>query len=227
MPAAPVVVNGQVNVLPTRQVMAGLGNYYVATNPTPGTGVTYALVTSFSATADGLFTVANNNPSGGRTIQLDYLHLMMTTATAATGTTVQKMAVYVEQGIVAPSAGNVAVVPRPVNPSSPQTGAIINGFSAGAATIPAAVGIRTLVSNGSLATSLGIASDSYVYIFGGNPSISSPALIAARATAPARLVTTMAPVTIPPQTTAIIDFWWLTAAANAPVFEYELGYFES
>jgi len=40
-------------------------------------------------------------------------------------------------------------------------------------------------------------------------------------------VTTCAPVTIPPQYTAIIDFWWLTQATNGPTFEFELGYFES
>jgi hypothetical protein len=119
------------------------------------------------------------------------------------------------------------VTPRALNPAGVTSGATINGFSSAAMTIPAAVGTRTLVANASLPTSLGITGDSYVYIFGGDPSIATTALTAVRATAPARLVTTCAPVTIPPQYTAIIDFWWLTQATNGPTFEFELGYFES
>jgi len=223
---ATVVLNGQLNAVPARQAVAAASNYYVATNPTPGTGVLFGTVTAFSATADGLFTIANTNAVGGRTIQLDALTLMMS-GTAPTATTVQKLAVYVESGIVAPSAGNVAVTPRALNPAGVTSGATINGFSSAAMTIPAAVGTRTLVANASLPTSLGITGDSYVYIFGGDPSTATTALTAVRATAPARLVTTCAPVTIPPQYTAIIDFWWLTQATNGPTFEFELGYFES
>lgn len=225
MPAA-VVVNGQVNTVPSRQALAAAGGYYVATNPTPGTGVLFGTVTGFSATADGLFTISNNNPNGGRTIQLDALTLMIS-GTAPTATTVQKLAVYVESGIVAPSAGNVAVTPRALNPAGPSTGAVINGFSSAAMTIPAAVGTRTLVANASLPTSLGITGDSYVYIFGGDPAVATPGLTAVRSAAPARLVVTTTPVTIPPQYTAIIDFWWLTQATNGPTFEFELGYFEN
>src|SRR4051812_46501394 len=102
-----VVVNGQVNTVPPRQAMALAGNYYVATNPTAGTGVVFGTVTAFSATADGLFTISN---SGSRVIQLDYLKLMLS-GTAPTATTVLKLAVFNEVGIVAPSAGNVAVTP--------------------------------------------------------------------------------------------------------------------
>ena len=149
---ATVVLNGQLNAVPPRQAVAASSNYYVATNPTPGTGVLFGTVTAFSATADGLFTIANTNAAGGRTIQLDALTLMIS-GTAPTATTVQKLAVYVESGIVAPSAGNVAITPRALNPAGPVSGATINGFSSAAMTIPAAVGTRTLVANASLPTS--------------------------------------------------------------------------
>jgi hypothetical protein len=207
--------------------LAGLGSYYVATNPTPGTGVLAGTVTAFSATADGLFTISNTNPIiGGRTIQLDALSLHMS-GTAPTATTCQKVAVYMESGIVAPSGGNVAVTPRAVNPASITSGAVINGFSSAMCTIPAAVGSRTLVANTSLPTSLGITGDSYIYAFGADPAIANTALTAVRATSPARLVTTLAPVTIPPQYTAIIDWWWIGQATNGPTFDYEIGYFEA
>lgn len=219
------VLNGQVGLLRPRQMIAGAGKYFVATNPTPGTGVLFGTVTAFSATADGLFTIANNNPTGsGVNIYLDYLSLNMS-GTAPTATTVLKMAVFNEVGIVAPSAGNVAVTPRNVMIGGVTTNAVVNGFSSAAMTIPAAVGTRTLVSNISIPTSLGVTGDTYVVQFGGEAS-GANALTAARATAPARIVVTASPVTIAPQTTAIIDAWWVGQATNGPTWEFELGWAE-
>jgi hypothetical protein len=219
------VFNGTVGILPTRQQAGQLGAYYTVTNPTPGTGITGGLVTGFSATADGLMTIAN---SGGRTIYLDVLTLMIS-GTMPTGTTVQKLAVYLETGIVAPTAGNSVVTAKSLNPGvGVASSATVNVFVGGMATIPAtaAGATRTLVTNTSLPTSLGIVGDSYVYNFGGDPAQSGGQLTAARLTAPARIVTSCNPVTIPPNYTAILDWWWITQAANAPVMEYELGWFE-
>lgn len=217
--------SGQFNLAGWRQALAQAGQYYVATNPTPGTGVVYGTVTAFSATADGLFTISNNNAPGTRTIQLDALALNMS-GTAPTATTVLKFAAFLESGIVAPSAGNVAVVPRPLNPTGTATGAVINGFSAAAMTIPAAVGARTLVGNWSLPTGLGITGDTYVSLFGGDPP-GSAGLTAVRATSAATIVVAAPPITIPPQYTAIIDAWWLTQATNGPTWEFSLGYIEA
>lgn len=223
--ASTAVFNGPVGLLSPRQLLVSQGAYYVATNPTPGTGVLCGTVVAFSATADGLFTISNNNAPGGRTIYLDYLTLNMS-GTAPTATTVMKMAAYNEVGIVAPSAGNVAVVPKPVNTTSAATGAVINGFSSAMCTIPAAVGTRTLVANLSLPTSLGITGDTYVVQFGGEPVGGANALTAVRATAPARIVGTTTPVAIAPQNTCILDWWWVGQATNGPTFEFELGYAE-
>jgi hypothetical protein len=223
MASSTAVFNGTVGLLPPRQQAAAAGGYYTITNPTPGTGIVCGTVTAFSATADGLITISN---SGARTIYLDALSLMMS-GTAPTATTVQKIAVYLENGTVAPSAGSSVVSAKPLNPTAGGgSGATCNVFAAGMATIPAAVGTRTLVSNGSLPTSLGITGDTYVYIFGGDPSVTGGASTAVRATAPARLVTTCNAVTIPPGFTAIIDWWWIGQATNGPTFEYELGWFE-
>src|SRR2546423_4079786 len=103
-----VVINGTVS--PSWQDYAAAGKAFIASNPTPGTGVLCGTVTAFSATADGLFTLSNGNAAGGASIRMNSLVLGMTLP--PTATTVMKMAFYVEQGIVAPSAGNSAVVPR-------------------------------------------------------------------------------------------------------------------
>lgn len=223
--ASNVFLNGAIGLPAPRQMLAAAGAYYTFTNPTPGTGVLCGTVTAFSATADGLFTISNNNPTqGGRTIQLDKLTLMMSGA-APTATTVMKLAFFNEVGIVAPSAGNVAVVPKNVLASGAATGAVINGFSGGMATIPAAVGTRTLVGNTSIPTSLGVTGDSYVVNFG-QDTVGGSILTAVRATAPTTLACNTNPITIAPQNTLIIDWWWIGQATNGPTFEFEGSYIE-
>lgn len=220
-----VILNGQIGLAGARQMLAANGKYFVATNPTPGTAVVCGTVTAFSATADGLFTISNGGGNGGPNIQLDYLKLMMS-GTAPTATTVMRGAVFVESSIVAPSAGNVVVAAKNVLPTGPGSVATVNAFSSAMCTIPAAVGTRSLVSNFQIPTSLGVTGDEYLIGFGGEPVGGAGQLTAVRATAPARLVTSTTPVTIPPGYTAIIDWWWLTQATNGPSFEFELAWAE-
>lgn len=217
--------SGQINQVGWRQAVAAAGQYYTITNPTPGTGILCGTVTAFSATADGLYTISNNSPvNGGKTIQLDMLKLDMS-GTAPTATTVMKMAAFVEQGIVAPSAGNSVVVAKNVNPAGPGSVAVINQFVSAMCTIPAAVGTRTLVGNWSIPTSLGVTGDTYTTLFGADPAAFG-ALTAVRATAPANLVVAAPPITIPPQSTCIIDWWWVGQATNGPTFEPTLTWLE-
>lgn len=220
------VLNGNVGLLSSRDMLAGNGNYFVVTNPTPGTGIVAATVTAFSATANGLFVIANQ---GSKTIYLDYLSLIMS-GTAPTATTVARFEVFNETGIVT-GTGNVATrTPVGVNTGLSQaTGAIVQSFAAGQITIPAAASgaTRRLQSVAALPTSLGITGDNYVVQFGPDAlAPSSSALTAVRATAAARLVTQCAPVVIAPQTTSWINMWWLTQATNAATFEFELSYCE-
>jgi hypothetical protein len=51
-------------------------------------------------------------------------------------------------------------------------------------------------------------------------------LTAARATAPAKITTQLAPMIIGPQTTGWISMYWVTATTNTPSFEYSLSYQE-
>jgi hypothetical protein len=89
------------------------------------------------------------------------------------------------------------------------------------------VGSRRLVDLGSIQTGVTVAHDQFVVDFGGDGiSDGTAGLTAARATAPARLSTKMAPVVIAPQNTAWINMWWITAAANTPSFEFSLTYAE-
>ncbi len=82
----PFIQNGFVGLMTARQQLAAYGYTWVVTTPTPGTGVAYAQLTSWSATANGLFAIYNGNaPASGRNIVLDRLTLYETAA-IATGT---------------------------------------------------------------------------------------------------------------------------------------------
>lgn len=226
---ASIVLNGQVGLTSSRQQLAAAGKYFNVTNPTPGTAIAYANKTSFSATANGLFSISNNNPSGGANIQLDRLVLTQT-ATAPTGLLVYRFEVYSETGITALSAGNVAQTPVNVNPSFPNTtGAIVNSFSAGAGTVPAAVGTRRLMDVIAVQTGgATVIHDSIVIEFGSDAiAVNGTGATAARAASCMRLVGQAVPVTIAPQNSIFINSWTLTGAANVPSYEFSLTYIES
>ncbi len=220
-----VSVNGQIGLLSTRQMLAAAGKYFVCTNPTPGTGVLYGTGAAYSATANGLFSISNNNPLNGPNIYLDYLSLLLTAP--PTATTQLRFEVVMETGIRALSAGNLARTPVNVNPASGNpTLAVINSFSAAAGTVPAAVGTRTLTSVCSIETNLGITGDNYVLYFGTDPVSGQGGGTAVRSTMQARIAGSTTPVTIAPQNSAFIQCWWLTQATNGPTFEWELTYAE-
>lgn len=219
--------NGSIALLSTRQVLASLGKAYTVTNPTIGTPVVGATITAWSATANGMFVIANNNVSGGANIILDSLTLRLR-STAPTGTLTQQWECYNETGIV---AGTTAVVTRtPVNVNtgaSQSTGAVVQAFAAGAITIPAAVGTRRLQDTATLTTGLGIDGDTYILQFGADGGATAKnGGAATRATDTASIVGNMGPIVIAPQTTSWLNMWWLTQATNVPSWEYNLRFFE-
>lgn len=219
--------NGSVSLLSNRQVLAGLGKYFVVTNPTPGTAIVSANNTSFSATANGLFVISNGNPAGGANIYLDRLKLLQT-ATAPTGTLAMHFEAFTEMGIVA-GTGNVATR-TPVNVNSgaaAATGATAQSFAAGFITIPAAAGTRRLVDEGWIQTGVTVIHDQFTIDFGADgPTGPKTGLTAARATDAATLNGAMAPVVIAPQTSGWINMWWVTSGANVPSYEFSLSYVE-
>lgn len=218
-----------VSKLSSRERLIKAGKMYVVTNPTPGTAIAHALVTSFSATANGLFVIANNNPANsGVNIYLDQLMLCQT-ATAPTGTLVKHFEVYNETGIVAGTTAVATRTPVNLNPAFANSGtnAVVQSFAAGAITIPSSVGTRRLMSVWTMPTGVTVAHDTFHLTFGDDgPPVSKTGLTAARATDPATLISSAPAVVITPQTTSWINMWWVTAAANTPSYEFALTYAE-
>lgn len=222
-----IVLNGQVGLLSSHNLLAAGGALFSVNTPSPGTGVAYAQLTSFSATANGLFVISNNNSAnGGKNIILDRLSLFETAA-VATGTAIS-FEVYNETGIVAGTTAVATRTPVQINTGSgysQTTGAVVQAFSAGAITIPAAVGTRRLQGQAWIPVGVNVVKDNYVLDFGiDGPTQSRTGLTAARATDTARCVGAMNPIIIAPQTTSWINCWGL--GTSTPSFEYNLTYFE-
>ncbi len=206
--------------LSQEQELARDGNLWVVNCQTPGTAIAYAQLTSFSATANGLFSIWNGNSAGGASIYLRRLELFQT-ATVATGTT-WSFEAYNETGRVVGTTAVITRTPIQVNQARGQaTGAVVQAFNAGAITIPAAVGTRVLQGQGWIPVGVNVIKDVYTMDFGSDgPAASKTGLTAARATDTARCTGQMPSVMIAPGTTTWLNMWGLGSAT--PSFEYNL-----
>lgn len=212
-----ILVNGQLGLMSQQDAKAAAGQMYVVNCQTPGTAIAYAALTTFSATANGLFVISN--PAGsGKSIFVNRLDLFQT-ATVATGTT-WSMEAYTETGVV---AGTTAVITRTAVPigdaiTFPGT---VQAFNAGAITIPAAVGTRKLVGQGWIPIGVNVVKDVYTMEFGSDaPAAAKTGLTAARATDVARLTGQMPSFMIPAGSSGWLNLWG--CGSSAPSFEYSL-----
>jgi hypothetical protein len=220
-------LNGVIGFPSSRQIIALNGGYFTVTNPTVGTGVVWATLATASATANGFVLVSNGAAAGGKTIVFDRLEIKQT-ATAPTATLSMNFEAWNEIGIVAFTGNAAARTPVQMNTGISQTTvATVQMFSAGAGTVPAAVGTRRMVDTAQIATGLTFIKDSFALDFGQDgPTPSIPGLTAARLTTPLRASSQMGPVVVAPQTTTWLNMWWDATATNVPSFEYRFSYFE-
>lgn len=215
-----------------RQNLADEGSYFVATTPTPGTGIAeFSASTSFSDTR--AFIVVQNADQAAnaqsRRLYLDYIKLMMT-GTAPAGTTVQHFAAKRSTISREPTTAANKTLLTPVNMASASGRASIARpmcYSVAAAmAVPASDPKDPVIGRCSIPTSLGITGDEYILKFGGEDLGATPGLTAVRATAAARLVGVMPPVVLEPGEWFVLHRWWPTEATNFPTYEIEMAWWE-
>lgn len=220
--------NGSVALLSQRQMLAGQGKVFVATNPTPGTAIAYANKTAYSATANGLFSLYNGNATGGPNIYLDRLKLIQTAAAPANGL-YSRFEIFTETGNVAITGAALAVTPVNVlnGPGAGSSLATVTFFSAGAGTVAAAAGTRRQVYVGSFASGVNVRYDSWTFAFGSDDIAGGTAPItAARATAPADLIIGCPPIVVAPGSSVFMNLWGTAPDTNVPSYEFDLTYLE-
>jgi hypothetical protein len=208
------------------------GSYFVAHSPTPGTAVAYALQTTYSDTANGLFVFQNNAPVGSNiNCAIDYLRLIQT-ATAPTGTLAMDFVIRTDSVAMTPTANSLQIAGGQTanyifntnhNDNTPHN-MNIWAFSAGAMTVPASSASARRVGRPRIVTGVTVTHDVFELQFGAvDRNNGSAGLTAARATAPANMIGHCAPFILQPQQWGVVLMWWITAAANTPSFEYEIG----
>ncbi len=223
-----------------KSIVVDEGNYFVATNATIGTAVTYSLVTNLSST-QAMFVwsnrASNGTPGLAKTTIVDRVRLMLSPGKVApTGSAaVINYAVVVDSTSRQPTAGHVTLNVANVNIASAQT-SICNfmGFTTGqVVTVPLATGTARTVAYGQLASNALVPGDEYVLQFGSHDGsgnyLSTQAGTAGAANlriAPSRFVTHEGPLIIPPGCWGVIYVWSTAWATNQPCFEYQASWWE-
>lgn len=200
---------------------ADAGKYFVATNPTPGTGIASAAVTSFAATTPYLVIKNNNTVASGIKIFMDFWRLTLTAAGG--GGTVRNMTFTIDasQTTTRYSSGG-STIGAGVNTNSDSG----NGSNAqvylGAITAAAAGSART-IGHVMMREIIEIVNDTFVFDFG-PPSARPTTTLATGGTATVARYFSMPPVVIGPQEHLLAHYWG--GSLTAATFENLLGWVE-
>lgn len=175
------------------------GSYYTICNPTAGTAIADGNASGFVTTTP-LLVVYNGNASGGKSIYMDYLDLIVTAA-AGTSSTNFVAAHYVDTGNRWSSGGS-AITPANVNPGSSLTSAGVVHF--GAITATAANAQRQL-HNEILRTVIPVIGDKYKFRYG--DTVGATAGMPLEGTTQLERVVSLPGIVIPPQCSYCLYTW--------------------
>lgn len=192
------------------------GTAFVATNPTPGTAITFAINATFSATAGAFMAMKNEaSEASGTEIWLDYIKLMIAVV-PPNGVNLQ-YAYYIDSvGSNRYTSGGSQITPA--NPNGNDTTRSQAALYAGALTTAAAGSSARLASRGTLAQFIPKIYDEFVIDFGGGTggSVSKTAN-----TAGSRIVVAAPQVILAPGQWGLLHLWSTTSDTTAPQYEFE------
>ena len=200
------------------------GSYFVATNPTTGTGI----ATTTSVVDDGnsgatsaqtrpLMIVRNANAVGGNNIYPLAIKLLVTSA--PTSATFWQMSIRLDD-IARYTSGGSTIVPKKVNPLSEATSPAQIYF--GAITAAAASSNALLVANSMANPTIPVVKDTMIITFGWPGADSNFGNIV---TVNTQKVISVPPIVIPPGYSMVLGMWG-TSNAAAPAFEFQFDYVE-
>lgn len=212
---------GDVYVKPlwsTMHTVADEGGYFVATSPTPGTGI--ATTTSITAeTAVSPVMVVKNNDQQTLAAKRIYLHYLKMLLTAAPTSATAWQAVMRLDNVNRYTSGGSAIVSVNVNMDFGASDPITQVYF-GAIVAPAIGPSIRLVYREQIRNAIPIVGDEWTFVFGSAEM--------ARSAQPAatldRQVFAAPPVVLGPQQTWLLNMFG-AANAGAPAWEFELGYF--
>ena len=201
---------------------ADAGKYFVASNPTPGTGVIGMVSTTNDATKPSLLFKNGNSVASGVRCYLDYLRLYCTVV--GVGHTAPKASLYldVSQSTTRYTSGGSSITPVNVNGDSTNASAVT--FYFGAITAAAAGSARLINSHALTSGAIEVVYDSFVFDFGA-PSHSIPTSLADNTTTITHKYFSEPPVIVGPQQHFSMIIW---AASNSTgiTWAFDMGWIE-
>lgn len=218
------------SIVPTKQVLADEGSYFITTNPVPQSVLAYGSAgtqTAFSDTVPFMQIINTGNPGdpAAPTIFLDYLKLIQIGGTAPATTTSMGMAIKLDNGFRAATAGTpVTAVPVAANMNlatvSPA-GRVVY-FTGAVATIPAASTAARLIGRAQLKGGPVLVLDEYTVVFGINDAAPGQGYL----TTVSQYSTRCPPFGIGPGQSATIHVFFPGGATNPFSYEFEMGHWE-
>lgn len=198
---------------------ADAGKYFVATNPTPGTGIVSGVVTTLADTTPLLLLKNNNAVDSGIKVALDFLRLHCTVV--GVGHTSPKLTFKTDasQSTTRYTSGGTAITPVNSSGNAQSNAQVYFG-----AITAAAAGSARLIDTFQLKTAIEVVNDTWVFNFGAaDHSIKSA--LADNTTTISHSSFSTAPIVLAPQQHFAAHFW---AASNSTgvTFQFTLGYVE-
>lgn len=207
-----------------KQAVAEQGNYFVASNPTPGTGIAMSQsITSFNeaAGAVGVVLYLRNTETSAvnasKRIYPDYLMLRSIT-TAPTSATDWYMAGVLDYNPTLATGGS-AITPVNVNGDSSLASIATMRFGVLTTPVPSS---RRLLFNRLLRAQVPVVMDQYKIIFGG---IEGGASIVTGAGAQ-NLIFNAPPIVIGPSQNLLLHMWGTAFGIASATWEFEMGWIE-
>jgi hypothetical protein len=197
-------------------VLAEEGTFFVASNPTPGTGIAgQPSQASFDETKPLMIVYNGGNYS------IYPLYLRLTCTAASTGNTVQRFTQTIDTGNKKSAGGTLLTAVNTNMGSSVASSAVV---TFGAPTASAAGGSRRILSTQTYRTALGVVGDVYQFSWGHEQG-NDPASLITSGTAIANVSFSFAPVVIGPNQSFLIN-QWAASQVGAASYEVEFGYTE-
>lgn len=202
-----------------RSTISDEGGYFVATNPTPGTGIAGIAATGAFSDAESLLLLQNDNSeSSAKRVYLDYLRLI-STAAGANGTNVRYVLKLDDAERY--TSGGSTITPVNANMASSTTSGCTCLFGA-LITTSAGSNVR-LIANGLIRSVITVVGDNYTFDFGGEAP--ATAGLAVAGTAINHSTVRVPPVILGPGDSLVLSLHAASQSA-ATSFEFELAYWE-
>ena len=195
------------------------GKYFIATNPTPGTGI------AGLAAADGYddeqaLCIIQNTATAGSDVRLYLDYIKLQTTVAGTNGTNVTWATHIDESARYVSGGTT-YTPTNLNLDSNETANATVYFGAVVASAAGSTAVK--LGSGNLRTAITVVGDEYTLDFGGPRVADSGNIVAGSAIAKLRVA--HCPVVLSPQDCLILA---VNAASQtvASQFEFEVGFWE-